>query len=158
MRCFAVRVVVAASLLALPMCPLRAQQQEGQQMRTLPQAELDVVKVLLAQERAWNAGDINNFLTAYKNAPDTVFMGSELARGWDGMAARYRKNYPDRGTMGTLTFTNLEPRLLDDRFALVTGNFALERDKKHGGNASGIFSLVFEKTADGWKIILDHTT
>ncbi len=127
-------------------------------MKTLPQAELDVVKVLLAQERAWNKGDIEGFATGYKNAPETIFMGNEVYRGYDQMLARYKRNYPDRATMGTLTFSDLEPRLLDDRYAVATGHFALERDKKHGGPASGIFSLLFEKTADGWKIILDHTT
>lgn len=138
--------------------PLHAQEREGSQMKTLPQGELDVVKVLLAQERAWNKGDMAGFTSGYKNSPDTVFMGSELARGYDGMVARYAKNYPNKETMGRLTFSDLEPHLLDDRFATVTGAFQLERSKKGGGNASGIFSLVLEKTADGWKIVLDHTS
>jgi ketosteroid isomerase-like protein len=34
----------------------------------------------------------------------------------------------------------------------------LERGKKEGGNADGLFSLVLEKTDKGWKIIVDHTT
>jgi hypothetical protein len=152
----------AAGLLVLTMlfsgASLRAQQHDSTQMKTLPQAELDVIKVLLAQERAWNAGDIAAFAKGYQNSPDTIFMGSEMYHGFDAMIARYRKTYPDKATMGTLTFSDLQPRLLDEHYALVTGQFALERDKKHGGPANGIFSLVFEKTAEGWKIILDHTT
>jgi uncharacterized protein (TIGR02246 family) len=152
----------AAGLLAVTMlstgASLGAQQHDSTQMKTLPQGELDVIKVLLAQERAWNAGDIGAFATAYKNSPDTIFMGSDMYQGFDAMLARYRKTYPDRATMGMLTFSDLQPRLLDDHYAVVTGQFALERDKKHGGAANGIFSLVFEKTPEGWKIILDHTT
>ena len=133
-------------------------QKEGEQMRVLPQAELDVVKVLLAQERAWNDGNMEGFTAGYKNSPDTLFIGSTVTRGFEGMVATYKRNYPDRATMGRLTFSELEPHLLDDHFATMTGHFGLERDKKHGGNAIGIFSLVLEKTPQGWKIVLDHTT
>ena len=152
-------------LLSLALCSsfclpfaVHAQSREGTQMRTLPQGELDVIKVLLAQERAWNKGDMAGFTVGYKNSLDTVFIGSEVARGYDQMVARYTKNYPDRATMGRLTFSELEPHLLDEKFAIVTGQFALERPKKNGGNAGGIFSLVLEKTDDGWKIVLDHTS
>lgn len=159
MRRIPLTLALAASLL-LPTLPTAtpAQQREGEQMKTLPQGELDVVKVLLAQERAWNKGDMTGFTSGYKNSPDTLFIGTEIYRGFDGMVARYSRNYPNRDTMGRLTFSSLEPHLLDDRFATVTGAFQLERSKKGGGNANGIFSLVLEKTADGWKIILDHTT
>ncbi len=127
-------------------------------MSTLPQGELDVVKVLMAQERAWNKGDMTGFVSGYKNSPDTVFIGSEVARGYDQMVARYNKTYASRESMGRLTFSDLEPHLLNENFAVLTGQFQLERSKKAGGNTGGIFSLVLEKTADGWKIILDHTS
>ncbi len=152
---FILCIAIASSVTTLPAV---AHAQEGRQLAPLPQGELDVVKVLLAQERAWNDGDIEAFASSYKNSPDTVFMGAEEARGFDAMVARYKKAYLDKATMGTLTYSGLEPRLLDDHYAVLTGHFALERDKKHGGAASGIFSLVLEKTPQGWKIILDHTT
>ena len=60
--------------------------------------------------------------------------------------------------MGQLSFSDLEPHLLDDRFAVLTGRYSLERGRKFGGNANGVFSLVFEKTAAGWKILVDHTS
>jgi ketosteroid isomerase-like protein len=41
---------------------------------------------------------------------------------------------------------------------VVTGRFHLARSASAGGDAQGIFSLVFEKTSTGWKIILDHTS
>ena len=159
MRHIPLTITLAASFLltALPLAT-PAQQREGEQMKTLPQGELDIVKVLLAQERAWNKGDMTGFTSGYKNSPDTLFIGSEVYRGYDQMVARYNKNYPNRDTMGRLTFSELEPHLLDDKFAVVTGAFQLERSKKGGGNANGIFSLVLEKTPDGWKIIVDHTT
>jgi ketosteroid isomerase-like protein len=60
--------------------------------------------------------------------------------------------------MGQLTFSDLEVRPLDARFAVVTGHFHLARTASGGGDAQGIFSLIFEKTAEGWKIIVDHTS
>jgi ketosteroid isomerase-like protein len=156
--CIAVGLIALATFTQPGLAQRPELPHDSAQMRPLPQAELDVVKVLLAQERAWNEGKIEAFASGYKRSPDTIFMGSTVALGFDSMLDRYKKNYPDRATMGTLTFSDLQPRVLDEHYAIVTGQFALERDKKHGGAASGIFSLVFEKTADGWKIILDHTT
>ena len=60
--------------------------------------------------------------------------------------------------MGTLTFSELEVHALSDDFAICLGKYHLDRSKKDGGSADGLFSLVLEKTDDGWKIVLDHTT
>jgi ketosteroid isomerase-like protein len=157
MRRIARVLLVAVSLGTASVCAM-AQRPEGEQMKVLPQSELDVVKVLLAQERAWNAGNLQAFLDTYKKSPDIVIISNGLARGFEDLEATYKKNYPDRASMGTLTFSDLEPHLLDDHFATATGRYSLERAKNKGGNASGMFSLVLEKTADGWKVILDHTT
>jgi peptide-methionine (S)-S-oxide reductase len=43
-------------------------------------------------------------------------------------------------------------------YAICVGHYHLDRSKKDGGSADGMFSLVLEKTDDGWKIVLDHTT
>ena len=60
--------------------------------------------------------------------------------------------------MGTLTFSELEVHPIDDTFAVCIGKYHLDRSKKDGGPADGLFSLVLQKTDDGWKIVLDHTT
>ena len=41
---------------------------------------------------------------------------------------------------------------------LFRSKYHLDRSKKEGGPADGMFSLVLEKTDQGWKIVLDHTT
>ena len=149
-------LLLAAALL-LPAGALRAQK-EGSAMKVLPQAELDIVKVLTAQERAWNNGDMQGFLSGYKQAPETTFIGETVQHGSDTLAQRYHSTYPNKDTMGTLSFSDLDPRVLDDQFAVLTGRFHLDRPRKAGGVADGVFSLVLEKTATGWKIILDHTS
>ncbi len=57
--------------------------------------------------------------------------------------------YSTQEKMGTLSFSDLEVQPLDEHFATVTGKFHLERTAAGGGNASGSFLLVFEKTRAG---------
>ena len=133
-------------------------QEKPDQLKTLSRAELDVVKVLTKQERAWNQGNLEEFASGYKRSPETVFIGEHVSRGFDQMLLEYKKNYPTKQAMGTLSFTDLDPKILDEHYAVVIGKYHLDRDKKSGGAADGIFSLVFEKTDEGWKIIVDHTT
>lgn len=136
-----------------------AQAQTPDQLHPLSAGELGMVKVLLAQERAWNKGDLDSFLATYKNSPDTLFLGTNsVTHGWQEVAERYHKHYATQDTMGVLSFENLQPVLLDDTHGYVTGAFKLERAKKFGGPAAGVFSLILERDAEGWKIILDHTT
>lgn len=156
-----VTALVALSLGAA--APLRAQANRNpdrppDQLRTLSREELDIVKVLTTQERDWNRGDIAAFASGYKNSPDILFIGRQVSHGYDQMLADYKGNYPNRETMGTLTFLDLEPHVLDEHFATIVGRYRLERSKKAGGGAEGIFSLVLEHTEHGWKIVLDHTT
>ncbi len=150
-------LLLAASL-CLPPAIAQNPDRPPDQLRTLSRDELDVVKVLTAQERDWNRGDLDAFATGYKNSPDIIFIGHQVSRGYAQMLADYHGNYPNKEAMGTLTFGDLEPHVLDAHFATVVGHYRLDRSKKTGGPADGIFSLIFEKTDKGWKIILDHTT
>jgi len=148
-------VVLLAFLPTLAARPVFAQ---NDNLKMATQQELDVVKVLLKQEAAWNRGDIDSFALGYKNSPDTLFISGTVHRGFDNMLAEYHQNYPTKESMGTLIFSALEVHPLGDDHAVCVGRYRLERSKKSGGNAEGIFSLVLEKTPDGWKIVVDHTT
>lgn len=131
---------------------------EDNPLHTATRTELDVVKVLLAQEKAWNAGDLEEYVKGYKNSPETIFMGRSISRGYAQILADYKRNYSTRASMGTLAFSELEVHSLSDSFAACLGKYHLDRPKKDGGPADGTFSVVMEKTPDGWKIVLDHTT
>ncbi len=109
------------------------------------------------QARDWNRGDLTTFATAYKDSPDILFIGSKISRGYAQMLERYRTVYSTREKMGTLTFRDIEVQPLDDRFATATGRFHLSRTAAGGGDASGWYMLVFEKTPQGWKIVRDVT-
>jgi uncharacterized protein (TIGR02246 family) len=112
--------------------------------------------VLQAQQTAWNSGDVDAFLVGYWRSPELTFSGSSgVARGWDGVLARYKKSYPDRAAMGQLDFSELEFRFLGPEAALVLGHWQLKREKDDIG---GVFTLVWQRFPEGWKIVHDHTS
>lgn len=150
--------ILALALLAAALSPARPALAQNEPLHTASPVELGCVKVLLAQERAWNQGDIEAFAKAYKNSPDTLFISRDINRGYAGLLQSYHRDYPTKAAMGTLNFTDLEVHPLDEHFAVALGKYHLERNKKEGGNAEGVFSLVMEKTPEGWRIVVDHTT
>lgn len=112
--------------------------------------------VLQAQQVAWNRGDVDAFVVGYWQSPELTFSGSTgVSRGWNSVLARYKKNYPDRATMGVLDFSELEFRFLGPDAALVLGKWHLQREK---GDVGGVFTLVWQRFPEGWKIIHDHTS
>jgi len=115
-----------------------------------------ITAVLNAQQDAWNRADVDKFLEGYWHSPDLTFSGTGgIARGWDAVLARYKKNDPDQGAMGHLEFSELEFRFLGKDAALVLGHWHLARAK---GDIGGVFSLVWQRFPEGWKIIHDHTS
>ena len=115
-----------------------------------------ILEVIKNQQVNWNKGNVDAFLEGYWHSPELTFAGtSGIARGWDAVRARYRKNYADREAMGRLTFSALEFRFLGPDAALVLGHWHLARAK---GDVGGVFSLVWERFPEGWRIIHDHTS
>jgi uncharacterized protein (TIGR02246 family) len=131
---------------------------------TLRAQSLDAAirQVLTDQQTAWNQGDIVTFMHGYDDSPQTTFIGKSIEHGYQMILARYQRNYVSREAMGQLDFSGIDVRMLgpenNPTHAVVTGHFHLTRSQAGGGDASGIFSLIFEKEPSGWKIILDHTS
>jgi uncharacterized protein (TIGR02246 family) len=121
-------------------------------------ANAAIPRVMQAQTEAWNKGDVEGFMTAYKESEDTTYIGKQIAHGYEHIHANYKEHYTSHEVMGNLTFSDLIVRPLGKNFAVVTGKYALARSAAAGGPAEGLFSLVWEKTNQGWKIILDHTS
>jgi ketosteroid isomerase-like protein len=111
--------------------------------------------MLFRQSDAWNRGDIETFMGAYWQSPELTFSsGGETTQGWEETLARYRKRYPDRVAMGTLTFSALETQMLGPDAAFTLGQWQLERDDPVRGN----FTLVWRKIKGSWRIIHDHSS
>lgn len=124
--------------------------------RAQEDAEAAVRAVLEAQAAAWNEGDLPTFVDYYLDSPDTRFVsGNTALYGVEDLLDRYRRTYPDRAAMGTLSFADLDIRVLSPDFAFVFGRFHLERESDA---PTGLFTLLVERAADGWKISHDHTS
>jgi ketosteroid isomerase-like protein len=123
-----------------------------------PQAadQAAIAKAMADQQTAWNQADIDTFMTTYWHSPDVTFSGtSGTIRGWDAVLARYKKSYTDREAMGQLQFSALEFHFLGPDGALLLGHWHLTRAK---GDVGGVFSLVWQRFPEGWRIIHDHTS
>ena len=122
--------------------------------KTGPSTEIPAL--LDAQGAAWNRGDIDGYMAGYWKSEKTTFAGaSGVSRGWQSIRDRYHLKYPDRATMGTLVFSNVEITELAADAALVLGHWQLERASEPVG---GVFSVVLRKFPEGWRIIHDHTS
>jgi ketosteroid isomerase-like protein len=139
-------------------CVAFAQDQPKDKLYTATHEQLAVVKIVLAQESAWNKGDLDGFLAGFKDAPDTQAVLGNRAVGMAEIHNAFHNNYPNREAMGLLSYSDVEARMLGENFALATGKYHLDRSKKYGGPADGTFTEVMEKTPKGWQIIFDETT
>jgi ketosteroid isomerase-like protein len=133
--------------------PLRAQVHGA----STPDAEQAIHAVLLYQVDAWNHRDLEGFMSGYWRSPElTFFSGASETKGWEPTLARYRRSYQSEGhAMGTLSFSDLQVQVLGPESGFVRGKFQLIMPD--GKQPHGIFTLVFRKFPEGWRIIHDHT-
>lgn len=129
--------------------------------RTVPAADprSTIEAIVRAQESAWNAGDVAGFMHAgYWNSPDlTFFSGGSVTRGFEPVLARYTRRYKAEGKeMGRLAFTQIEILPLSASHALARGRWDL--DFEATPDVGGSFTLLFEDTPAGWRIVHDHTS
>jgi len=111
--------------------------------------------VLDAQVAAWNRGDIDAYMAGYANSDATMFVGTDVTRGWTKVRDRYKAKYDSPAKMGTLTFSDVDLRPLGDDDVVVTGAWKLTRaaDAPHGR-----FTLIVHRRAEGWRIVYDHSS
>jgi len=123
-----------------------------------PDVHGEVEQVLDLQQDAWNRHDLKGFMTGYWNSPElTFFSGARETTGWQGALERYRKTYQSEGKeMGKLEFSDLRIEPLSSDSAFVRGAWHLTMSD--GKTPHGLFTLVFRKFPEGWKIVHDHTS
>jgi ketosteroid isomerase-like protein len=121
-------------------------------------AQLEIENVLHQQVEAWNRHDLEAFMAGYWNSPDLIFFSGALkTSGWQSTLERYRARYQSEGReMGKLEFSDLSIHQLAPDAAYVLGEFHLTMSD--GSTPHGLFTLIFRKFSDGWKIVHDHTS
>jgi ketosteroid isomerase-like protein len=137
-----------------------AAQQEEKELSAEMREQLkqSIKHVLISQVEAWNHGNLENFMAGYWNSPDlTFFSGATVTKGWKPTLARYQQRYQSGGNqMGHLEFQDLDIDLLSRRSAVVTGKWKLTMSD--GKTPHGLFTLIFMRFPEGWKIVHDHTS
>lgn len=144
---------VATCVLALVACAAldrRAQEniraEDDAQMRAAIQASAD----------AWNRGDLKGHLAIY-DASVTVMTKNGPRPTIEAIEQSFAQAYfVDGKPKQTLRMERVDIRSLSPDSALMTGRFILA-----GGGApeqSGWFTLVWVRTAVGWRAVHDHTS
>lgn len=115
-------------------------------------------RTLGAQQEAWNRRDLDRFMAGYWRSPElTFYSGGQATRGWQATLDRYRARYQGEGReMGTLGFSELTVEMLGADAAVARGRWHLALSG--GKEAGGLFTLVWRRFPDGWRIVHDHTS
>ena len=116
----------------------------------------DIKKVMDDQTTAWNKGELESFMNGYWRSDKLKFVsGDRITYGWQPTLENYKKSYPTRDLMGTLTFSDLEIEVLSKEAAYVTGSWHLKREKD---DPKGKFTLLWRKIAGRWLFVSDHSS
>lgn len=105
--------------------------------------------------RAWNAGDLDGFVSDY--AIDATFVtGRGLVRGTGEIRGRYAARFAPGATRDSLTFRLLDVERLGPASAALVATYVLTRGDSV--TSSGPTSLVLKRVAGRWKIAHDHSS
>ena len=116
-----------------------------------------IEKLLAVQSDSWNKGDIDAFMETYWKSEELQFIGSSgVVYGWQGTLDRYKKTYPDKATMGHLTFELVNVDKRSRKVISVVGKWHLKREEK--GDIGGHFLLILKKIKGKWLIVADHSS
>ena len=116
----------------------------------------EITKMLNQDAKYWSEGNLEAFMESYIKSDSLVFIGSRgLTYGWQQTLDNYKKGYPTKDHMGTLSFDLLEFKELAKDVFFVIGKYNLKRTV---GDASGHFSIILKKIDGKWKIIADHSS
>lgn len=119
----------------------------------VPGMPTDVFKTMEAQQNAWNNGDVDSFMIGYWESDSLIFIGSNgVNHGYDNALSNYKKSYPNKKTMGTLSFNNRSWTPISKSSALLIGSWSLSEDQH------GMYSLIWKIIDGRWVIIADHSS
>lgn len=117
----------------------------------------ELVRLMNEAGEAWNRGDLDGFLSTYKDDALTAFMAPQITYGLAEIKARYARSYfKDGKPKAQLSYGDLKFRQLGAEHVLMTGRWFLT--EPGGKRTEGYYTLIWEDTADGWKMIHDHSS
>jgi uncharacterized protein (TIGR02246 family) len=130
-----------------------------------------VEQVLSESIAAWNASDIDRFLSFYDDAPSTAIVArGKVGKGMPAIRSHYMPFSPEPGANGILSAEILDFALLGADYVLLTLRAHVDRAAGRQGNSDqaasmadatsvrpGVLAtLLFHRTRAGWRIIYEH--
>ncbi|WP_419942989.1 YybH family protein [Candidatus Palauibacter sp.] len=154
-RGLALAAVVAAGL-ASGGCRLERLDGNGGSVANEPDFATQVASMLDRQAAAWNAGDLEGFMSAYHRSPESTYIGSSgLIEGYEGIRARYAPDFAAGAARDSLRFEALRVREVDTRVGVATARYVLEREGTV--TSTGPFTLVLLNVEGAWLIVHDQS-
>lgn len=125
--------------------------------QTISKKNRDAIMAMLAfQEKCWNAGSIEGYMSEYWNSDSLKFISKDgVTKGWQTTLDRYEEHYPGKDAMGKLIFSEISLLGMNRKTIIVIGKWKLI---KPDGSAGGRFTLICKKIRSKWKIVVDHTS
>lgn len=149
MKSRTMRAALAAAMMAVAGCTHAA--------GPVPQRNLEaeLLPLIEATAAAWNRADLDGHVSAYADSAEFMAPGPLVGR--DRIkASLLRSFWRDGRPVQQLRYEQIQVRPLGPNFALMTGHCVLS-----GGGRPDYtcwFSLVWQRTPAGWKIIHDHSS
>jgi uncharacterized protein (TIGR02246 family) len=144
MRRLAILFMIALSVAA---CAEQSPDEDG--------ISAEIREIIDRQQTLWNEGDLEGFMGYYWRSEDFVFQsGNTRLRGWEELRSMYRRKYSGE-KRGTLAFSGIDVHVQSQEDAYVTGTW---RVSLADTTREGLFTLIFKKLDDGWRIVHDHSS
>ena len=84
------------------------------------------------------------------------FVGKKgVTKGYQQTMANYKKSYPGKEGMGSLSFDILSVEKLSENYCFVTGKYSLVIGED---TPSGHYTLLWKKINGEWVIVSDHSS
>jgi ketosteroid isomerase-like protein len=116
-----------------------------------------ILNILELQTKAWNNGKVADFMNGYWESDSLMYIGkSGVTYGYKSTLKRYKKNYPDKSTMGMLKFDIIKVNFISEDACFVVGKWHLTRPEK--GDVGGHYTLLWRKMKGNWVIVADHSS
>jgi hypothetical protein len=116
-----------------------------------------ILNILDRQTNAWNEGKVVDFMNGYWESDSLMYIGKPgVTYGYKATLERYKKNYPDKSTMGILKFDIIKVNFISKDACFVVGKWHLTRPEK--GDVGGHYTLLWRKIKRNWVIVSDHSS
>ncbi len=121
----------------------------------IQKVENELTDILGQQKISWNEENIEGFMEYYWNSEKFTFQsGNKRLHGWEALLSRYKESYSGE-KWEKLDFTDIEIKVLSNDMAYVLGRWQL---LSNDSSEEGLFTIIFLRMPEGWRIVHDHTS